>query len=165
MMSVTHHFILEAALWAAVISTGIMAGIYCCFSLFVMSSLNALSADLAINTMNSVNRIILSSAFMPLFFGSSALALMTLIITSLYDPKPLSILASLGYLVGMLGVTIFANVPLNNQLQGLKVDMLNAKQHNTAWNRYYHAWTKWNHVRSITSTLSFIGYVYFLKTV
>ena len=164
-MSASHHFILEAALWAAVISTGIIAGIYCCFSLFVMASLNALPADQAINTMNSINRVILSSAFMPLFFGSSALALMILIITSIYEPKPLLILASIGYLVGMLGITIIGNVPLNNRLQLIKLDKLNAKQHNTAWNRYYHAWSKWNHVRSIASTLSFIGYVYFLKTV
>ena len=53
----------------------INGGIYFTFSVFVMSSLNQIAANQAIEAMNSINRVILKSGFMPLFFGSCIVAL------------------------------------------------------------------------------------------
>jgi uncharacterized membrane protein len=51
----------EAALWAAAISTRLMAGIYFVFSVFVISALKALPDTVAVMTMNSINQVILTA--------------------------------------------------------------------------------------------------------
>lgn len=80
----------EVALWAAAISTGLMAGI---------------------------NRIILKSAFMPLFFCSSLLSLMLIILVGDGSVSKWIVAAGMVYLIGMLLCTMVFNVPLNNRLK------------------------------------------------
>ncbi|MGB0752441.1 MAG: hypothetical protein ACPGQI_10815, partial [Gammaproteobacteria bacterium] len=56
--------------WLVAVSSGLMAGTYFAFSSFIMQSLKALDGLDGIRTMNSINKVILRSMFMPLFFGS-----------------------------------------------------------------------------------------------
>ena len=64
-----------AGLWVVAIGCAVMAGVYFTFSAFVMRSLEAMPAARGIAAMQSINRVILSSAFMPLFFATTVLAL------------------------------------------------------------------------------------------
>lgn len=53
------------------------------------------------------------------------------------------------YVIGMTGVTMVCNVPLNDALAA--VDPSN---HAAAalWSQYLRDWTLWNHVRTVAST-------------
>lgn len=150
----------EAALWATVISTGLMAGIYFAFSVFIMSAFKTIPDTSAAIAMNAINKVIVKSAFMPVFFGSSLLAIV-LVFLALGDERAgLIVLAGGVYILGMLLCTVLFNVPLNNRL--LKASLENQAE---IWQNYVIEWTRWNHVRSISSLLAFILYVLALKTV
>jgi uncharacterized membrane protein len=59
--------------------------------------------------------------------------------------------ASLFYLVGCFGFTMWFNVPLNNQLAAVA-----PAQEAALWSRYLDVWTFWNHVRTLASIASAI---------
>lgn len=150
----------EAALWAAVLSTGLMAGIYFAFSVFIMSAFKTIPDTSAAIAMNAINKVIVKSAFMPVFFGSSLLAIVLVFLALDGERAGLIMLAGGVYILGMLLCTVLFNVPLNNRL--LKASFENQPG---VWRNYVIEWTRWNHVRSISSLLAFILYVLALKTV
>ncbi|WP_101758251.1 DUF1772 domain-containing protein [Oceanicoccus sp. KOV_DT_Chl] len=113
---------IEPALLLAVLSTGLMAGIYFTFSVFVMRALKRLPVDVAIACMNSINTVIVKSAFLPLFFGSGLLVLLLIIVNDGGLASVWIISASVIYLLGMLGCTVVFNVPLNNRLQSVNAE-------------------------------------------
>lgn len=71
-------------LWFALIACGLLAGVYFAFSAFVMAALDQIDRPAGIAAMNAINRVILRSAFMPLFLGST-LAALALAILGLQD--------------------------------------------------------------------------------
>lgn len=130
------------------LSCGLMAGVYFAFSAFVMTALRAVPATEGAAVMRSINRVILRSAFMPLFFGSSAAALLLLGHGVLRWPEPAgapTLLGAVVYLAGMLGVTVRCSVPLNRRLDASAADA------DAAWADYAAGWTAWNHVRTVSS--------------
>jgi uncharacterized membrane protein len=133
---------------------GIMSGVYFTFSTFIMRSLDVLPAATAIEAMNAINRVILRSAFMPLFFGSTLLALV-LVVTGLVYPESRAgydgIAAGMIYFGGMFVCTVMRNVPLNDCLVDHVQGSDDAEQ---AWKDYRTDWTRWNHVRSISSLVA-----------
>ncbi|MCM8558271.1 DUF1772 domain-containing protein [Sphingomicrobium sediminis] len=143
-----------ALTWFAAISSGIMAGVYLTFSVFVMRSLDAMAGTTGMAAMQSINRIILKSAFMPLFFLSSLASLVLAIGTALdlADAGAIYLLAGGAiYVLGMFGVTAAGNVPLNDRLEATDSDGSGAA---AMWSLYMRRWTVWNHVRSIACTTS-----------
>ena len=140
------------SLWAAAIGCGVMAGIYFAFSAFVMSSLGAIAKPQGIAAMQSINREILSSPFMLLFWATSAAALAAAIwgATRWGSPGAVSLLiGGLVYFVGMFVCTAALNVPLNNALDAVDPTTPEAA---TVWSDYLRSWTRWNHVRTVSST-------------
>lgn len=148
----------EAALWAAIITTGLMAGIYFAFSVFVMAALKVLPDDSGILAMNSINKVIISSAFMPLFFASSILSVVLVVINHDDDLFYLLMCAGGIYLIGMLLCTMVFNVPLNNRLKYASLENRSA-----VWQNYFKQWTYWNHVRTVSCMIAFILYLMALR--
>lgn len=143
--------IIVTLLWSTAISSALMAGVYFAFSGFIMKSFDSIETRQAITAMNSINKIILRSWFMPIFFGSSIISLMLSIVAIIYwdeSGAELTLLTGMIYFVGMFICTIIFNVPLNNSLARLDPDSDNA-QH--IWIHYLNNWTKWNHVRTVSS--------------
>src|SRR5215813_10616005 len=60
------------------------------------------------------------------------------------------LVGGLVYIAGMTLCTIFFNVPLNNALDGTDPASVAAA---SIWAHYLKAWTLWNHVRTISSTV------------
>lgn len=92
---------MKAAIWTSAIAFAVMAGVYFSFSSFVMRSLAALPAAQGIASMQSINKVILSSGLMPLFWGTTlaALALAISGATQWATPgAPLAVLGGLLYL-------------------------------------------------------------------
>lgn len=63
---------------------------------------------------------------------------------------PMAIAGAL-YFAGMFLVTIARNVPLNNALAAADPD---SEQGEQLWTDYLTSWTRWNHIRTLASTLS-----------
>lgn len=146
--------IIIATLWFAALSVGIMAGIYFAFSVFVMQSLDALEHPAGMVAMQSINRIIQKSLFLPLFFTSSLACLVLSVFGGLQWGAPGAWQMAIGgalYVLGMLIVTIAGNVPLNNALEATDAK---GAEGGAMWRDYMRRWLPWNHVRTVSCTVS-----------
>lgn len=141
----------------AALGSGLMAGLFFAFSVSVMKALGALPPPQGIAAMQSINRVIVNSLFLAVFFGSGALALAALVMTS---PAPWVLAGALIYLVGSIGVTMVFNVPRNNALDRADPDSV---QGAALWRDYLVTWTAWNHVRTIACAAALVCFIVALK--
>jgi uncharacterized membrane protein len=128
--------------------------VYFAFSGFIMRALDKLESAQSVTAMNAINEIILRSLFMPVFFGSSIISLLLIVLALVYWDEAgtgLALIASMVYFVGMFVCTLVFNVPLNNELSRLDPTSDNAQQ---TWSHYLKNWTKWNHLRTASPHLS-----------
>lgn len=147
---------LSALLWLMAVASGLMAGTYLAFSMVVMPSLASIGTREAVTAMNSINRTIIKTAFMPLFFGSTGLAFLLIIAGGWYwgqDQGMRAFISGMLYVVGMFIVTAVKNVPLNNRLDQVAAHDERAEQ---IWQDYLQRWTRWNHVRTVACALTLI---------
>ena len=104
--------------------------------------------------MNAINVTVINPLFFLAFFGTAALCLAASAGSALRwttTDGTLVLLASVIYLVGCIGVTMFRNVPLNNALAAVTPGTPEAA---TLWTRYLSEWTFWNTVRTVAPILS-----------
>lgn len=140
----------------AALGCGLVAGAFFAFSAFVMDALARLTSTQGIAAMQSINVKVVKSPFpfLAVLFGTAA-ACALLVVTSLLSwDRPGSVhlfIGSLLYLLGTIGVTIVANVPLNEALA--RVDPASADGARL-WARYLARWTAWNHVRTVAALAS-----------
>ena len=142
--------------WIMALCSGLMAGTYFAFSGFIMRSFASLGPARAVAAMNAINSIILKSAFMPLFFGSTVIGMLMALLGFWQWGEPgagLAVVAGLTYVIGMFVLTATANVPLNNALAKISGDSDEAAQ---AWAHYFNRWTRWNSVRAIASLATLV---------
>jgi uncharacterized membrane protein len=138
--------------WYSAVSGGLMAGLYFAFSTFIMTALAGIERAAAVAAMNAINRVILRSAFMPMFLGSSLASLMLVALGLLRRDEPGATAMATGgavYFLGMFVVTMLANVPLNNALAATDPT---TEADAGGWADYLARWTRWNHVRTLSST-------------
>ncbi len=135
--------------FAAIIGSGLMAGLFFVFSVCVMQALSRLPAEQGIAAMNAINLVIQNPLFLTAFMGTALLGLALIVAALLTGGQGSYLLAAggLAYLVGTFTVTVVFNVPLN--------DALAAARGGAAaelWQqRYLTDWVRWNHVRTIAS--------------
>ncbi len=123
----------------------LVAGAFVVFSVMVMPALGALPDAGGIAAMQSVNRTAVRPVFMTLLFGTALLCLVVGGWELAGGRRPAVLIAVGLYLVGVVGVTVLANVPLNDALaraDGTAVDQ---------WADYLRQWTAWNTVRALAS--------------
>ena len=150
---------LTVSIAALAVACGLMAGVYFTFSSVVMGSLGAISAPSGISAMQSINRLILSSAFMPIFFGTTLASLGAVAwgLTHQGTPgSPFLIVGGIVYVLGMFLCTAVGNVPLNEALDAVEPETPQAAM---VWAEYLRDWTRWNHLRTICSAASSALYV------
>ncbi len=145
-------FIVTALLWFLAIGCGLMAGIYFAFSVFIMSALQQAGQVSGIAAMNAINRLITRSLFMPLFLGTTLASVVLVVL----DPTGFLTAVCVTYVVGMFICTLAFNVPLNNALAAVDASSDDAR---SVWAEYLSKWTRWNHVRTGTSTVTAALYV------
>ncbi len=119
-------------LWFCALGCGLLAGLYFAFSVFIMTALDRLGPAAGAAAMNAINTTILRSLFMPVFMLTSLASLALAVIGVIHWEQPgawLLITGGLVYFVGMFGVTMLFNVPLNNLLAASPSDA-------NTWRRY-----------------------------
>lgn len=149
--------LIEIAILAAALGSATIGGLFFAFSTFIMGALAARPAAEGMAAMVSINRVILRSLFMPVFFGTALLAvgLGGWAVATRGPGCCLVAGGSLLYLLGSIGVTMAWNVPLNNAID--RADPAGDNQ--VLWADYLRRWTRWNHVRTIASLAAAVAFI------
>lgn len=149
--------ILQMLTGMAVITVTLSAGLFLTFSDFVMRSLGSSNPAAGIEAMQMINREIMKSVTMVLLLGNIALTLslagLSYLTTSNSMASPLLITAAASYAIGVMGVTMVFNVPMNNRLDKLTHTSAEAA---TYWQTYVPRWTFWNTARVLATLVSAI---------
>lgn len=139
---------------AAVLGTGLVAGIFFAFSAFIMQALGRLPGGRGIAAMQAINITVLNPWFFTAFFGTALLCIGAVFL-ALRQPigveNTLIVIGSGVYLFGCILVTVVFNVPLNNRLAALDADSVDAE---SVWAHYLRRWTLWNHIRTLASLVA-----------
>src|SRR5215211_6604739 len=145
----------------ATLSTGLVAGVFYAYAVSVNLGLAAQPDASYVATMQAINERIQNPLFFLSFFGAVLFLLATL--AAHYSPRPRSgrfwlvALACLLYVGGGFLLTVFVNVPLNEQLASVAeaspVELAHARA------GYEGPWNFWNSVRTMFSSLAFVALV------
>ncbi len=145
----------------SIIAYALVGGVLLAFSDFIMRSLNTANAQGGIEVMQVINREVVKWVFMTLFLGMAAISVVIIgyAYLNLAGPVALLIILAAGlYLVGVFGVTVVFNGPMNNRLDGMEFTSPAALDF---WNkRYLPDWTFWNSVRTFASVVAASIYMF-----
>lgn len=132
----------------AAVGCGLVAGLLFAFSVAIMNALGRLPAAQGMAAMRSINVVILNPLFLLVFMGTTLLCgwLVVAAVLNWSDPGAQWRLAGgLLYVIGVFGVTMVVNVPMNNRLDAADPDSADGQE---LWARYRTRWTAWNHLRT-----------------
>lgn len=145
-------------LFSLSLASALVGGVFLTFSDFVMRSLAAAPAAAGIESMQLINRKVYRSVFMVLLMSIlPAAALASLASWTLLGSGIAGwvIAGTVAYAIGVMGVTIRGNVPMNMRLDAMPVADAATS---TYWTHYVSSWTGWNHVRVLASILASIAF-------
>ncbi len=137
----------EPLLAGAALGSALVAGAFLLVSVLVVPALAALPPADGVRAMQSVNRVAVRPVFMTLLFGTGALCLVVGVADVAGGSRPLVVVAAGLYLLGVLGVTIAGNVPLNDVLARLGPE----DEPPGGWRGWLRRWAGWNTVRSVAA--------------
>ncbi|MEA1890176.1 MAG: anthrone oxygenase family protein [Pseudomonadota bacterium] len=142
----------------ALLGSALIGGVFFAFSSFVMKALAALPSSKGIAAMQSINVVVINPSFLGAFMGTAVLSLVMawLAFTGWDNPSALFFLGgAVFYFAGTFLVTVLGNVPLNDQLAAVSATDDAAHK---MWEHYLDRWVKWNHVRTVASTVAALLY-------
>ena len=145
-----------AALVAATVTAGLMAGLFAAFSYAIMPGLGK-AGDLAfVDGMQRINVAILNGWFGICFGGALLFSVLAAVLHAGAERRsvlPWIVAGAVLYLV-VLVVTFAVSVPLNDALNAAGDPARIADLH-AVRERFEGAWVRWNVVRTVASTLAF----------
>lgn len=139
--------LLEVATVTGAVGAGVVGGVLFGFSSFVMSALDRLTGDRAIEAMQSIDRLAPSPAFMGAMFGTGGIAALLGLegVQRLEEPGGTLLALGAGAYLASLLVTITYHVPRNARLARLVTPVPDAA---SIWRAHSRTWTRANHVRT-----------------
>ena len=144
---------------SAIILTGLMAGIFFTWSNAVKPGIGKLSDIEYLRALQSMNRVILNNAFRIIFLGAIiAVALVPVFYFNLY-PKNifwLFVFTLVIYWIGVFGVTVSGNIPLNEILDKTNLESITLEEIKTLRKSIELKWNNYNLIRCISSGITFI---------
>jgi uncharacterized membrane protein len=133
--------------------TGLITGLFYGFSVAVNPALARLPDAAYLAAMQAINEVIQNPFFGLPFFGAPLLLVWATWLHRQSSPavaQPLR-LAALLYLVGNVGITLGANVPLNNELATFPIASAPAGQATALRAQFSQTWNRWHTVRTAAS--------------
>lgn len=121
--------------------TALLTGMFFGYAVSVNGALNRLEDDEYVHAMNAINIVIYNPLFFLSFIGPAVLLPFATILV--YDPHSIQfwllLLATIIYIVGVFGITIAGNVPLNDRLAKSDPDAAHEArtQFEKPWNRLH----------------------------
>jgi len=146
-------------LFSALVTTALTAGLFYAWVVSVIPGTKRIPDQALLEVMQSINRAILHPAFFIIFFG----ALFLLFAQTYFQFKIkldnifwLTLSATLIYLIGTMGVTMFGNVPLNNIVETMDLSKMNLEEFKEARLNFEERWNQLNMIRTVASFISFL---------
>jgi len=147
---------------AAVVLAGLAAGLFYSWDCAIVGGLGNLPDEQYLAAFQSINRVILNPYFFMSFMGSLILLPVAAWIT--YKTGSTSafyfmLAAAILYIIGVFGVTVGGNVPLNDMVD--KFDITNASSEAIKEMRlkFEANWNSLQHIRAYAAILAFIAAV------
>ncbi|MEM6751210.1 MAG: anthrone oxygenase family protein [Planctomycetota bacterium] len=143
---------------AALVGVGLIGGLLFVFSNFAMRAFAKLPEGEGMRAMQEINRTILNPLFLVIFMGTTAVAATSVVVGVMHTAAVWStglIAGGLLFGLGVFVVTAAGNVPLNNRLDRAEAD---SEEGRALWATYLRVWTKYNHVRVVSSVLAILAY-------
>ncbi len=146
----------------ATLATGLVAGVFYAYAVSVNLGLATQPDASYVATMQAINERIENPLFFASFFGALLLLLAAL---AVHFPRPRSgrfwlvALACVLYVGGGFMLTVFVNVPLNEQLAGVATGA-SPDELARARAAYEGPWDFWNGVRTMFSSMAFLALVF-----
>ena len=142
----------------SVLCCGLMAGLLFSYSCSVNIGLNSLENNEYLKAMQSINNAIQNPYFLIVFLC----LLFILPVTSILQYKEMAntsfyfiLTATLIYFVGVFGVTMFCNVPLNEQLAKFDISTATTNEIASMRQSFEKPWNSYHSIRTIASVISF----------
>ncbi|MFC4062054.1 DUF1772 domain-containing protein [Planomonospora corallina] len=144
-----------AALVAATVAMGLMAGLFYAYAISVMPGLGRAGDRTIVEAMQRINTAILNGWFAVVFAGAAVLTAVAGLLHLGRPELPWIVLAFVAYGV-TLAVTFAVNVPLNNVLDaagdpGRVTDLAAVREGFEA------RWVRWNTVRTVACAVAFVS--------
>jgi uncharacterized membrane protein len=138
---------------------GLMAGLLYGYSCSVNPGLAKLTDAEYIKAMQSINEAIQNPVFFVSFIGSMLVLPFTT--WQVYDPEfktcyNYMLLATLVYVVGVFGITLLGNVPLNNRLANYHLDANNESDIRNVRIIFEDAWSNFHLARTVSAVVAFV---------
>jgi len=145
-------------LFVTILLSGLVAGLLYGYSCSVNIGLRALPDVEYLKAMQSINIAIQNPYFFLSFMG--LLFMLPLTVWQWYSQQPtttfyLLVIATLIYFIGVFGVTVFGNVPLNNQLAGFVVSTASSNELSAMRLKFENPWNTYHLIRTVLSIISF----------
>ena len=139
------------------LSTGLIAGLFYAYACSVNPGLGRLSDTEYLRAMQSINRVILNPVFFMTFMGTLILLPVSTWLSYQGQPSPrfwYFLSAAIVYAVGVFGVTIAGNVPLNEALDKFNTGAASPDQAAVQRSLFEQKWNMLNTVRTVANILS-----------
>ena len=148
------HVIPEAVLVAATVGNGLLAGMFFAFSCGVAPGLRRVDDRAYVTAFRAISRSIVNLLFLLVFLGApiATAAAAALHLDGARQEVLACVVAALALSLLSFAVTVLVNVPLNNRLDSTEpVEEARAL--------FERRWVRWNAVRTVVCTLSFLALV------
>ena len=144
---------------SAILSTGLMSGVFFTWSNAVKPGIGKLSDIEYLKSLQSMNRVILNIPFKIVFvFSIISVALVPVLFFGSYPNKIfwLFIFTLVSYWIGVFGVTLFGNIPLNKKLDKTNLESISIQKINFLRTSIESKWNNLNLIRTISSLITFL---------
>jgi uncharacterized membrane protein len=138
--------------------SGAIFGFFYAWVCSTMWGLDTLDANTAIAAMNAMNISVRNGVFMPAFFGTPVVLIITSIVAFIAGQRKVAFLIGIGgliYIAGAFIPTANINVPMNIALEAYS-SPLPLEQAQAIWSDYSPRWQFWNIARTIASAVTLL---------
>jgi len=143
----------------AVLLLGLVAGLFYAFQYSIINGLGLLSDKAYLSSFQSINKAILNPVFYASFMGCLVVLPVASWLTYQNGDSTAFIFllaATALYFIGVFGVTIFGNVPLNETLARFNIPAATPQELASLRELYELPWNRYNLIRTVAAIISFL---------
>jgi uncharacterized membrane protein len=146
---------LDTLLFASGLLTALTAGTFFAYSISVNGGLHRLKDGEYIRAMQSINVVIQNPLFFLVFIGPIVLLPLVAFMHGVGSSQFLDLIAaSVVYIVGSFGLTIFGNVPLNDKLAKVDSEHIGDAELAKARVAFEKPWNLLHEIRTVASVIA-----------
>ncbi len=142
----------------SIIATGLMSGLWYGWAVSVIPGTRRVTDVSYVETMQHINRAIINPAFVIPFLGIPVVIGIAAVAQFRAGETRRGWLlagAAATYVIGVLGVTIGRNVPLNDALEAFDLEGSDTEAIRNRRETYEDPWNRWHYVRTLANLVAF----------